>query len=94
MPERAGGDSKVLAEGGNSAPGNIAGSDHDAVGGKVLLLRNARLAGAADVHADFLESAFLEQRRETFTRRHLTLFMTGVNLFLAAGSEDLGLPVP
>ena len=94
LPERAGGDGEVLAESGNSAPGNIPGSDHDAVGGKVLVLDSARLAGAVDVHANFLESTFLEQRGETFTRRHLTLFVTGADLFLAAGCEDLGLPVP
>src|SRR5271165_5215818 len=44
LPERAGGDGEVLAEGGNSAPGDIPGSDHDAVGGKVLVLHSARLA--------------------------------------------------
>ena len=93
LAERAGGDGEVLAEGGDRAAADIAGADHDAVGRKVFLRRGAGLCDAADVHADFLEGAFLEQRGETFARRHLALLVTGAGLLLAAASENLGLPV-
>ena len=94
LAERAGSHGEVLAEGGHGAPADIAGPDHDAVGGQFLLLRDARLARAADVHADLLEGAFLEQRVEAFAGGQPALLVAGAGLVLAAAGENLGLSVP
>ncbi len=93
LAERTGGDSKVLAERSDGAATNIAGAHHHAVGRQILLLGNARLPGAADVHADFLESALLEQRRKPFTRGHATLVVAGARLILAPAFQQLDLSV-
>jgi hypothetical protein len=50
--------------------------------------------GAADVHADFLERAFLEKCRQPLARRHLPLFVTGARFVFAAAFDYLDPDVP
>jgi hypothetical protein len=94
LAERAGGHGEILAECGNRPARDVAGADHNAVGRKFLLLRDTGLSGAADVHADFLEGAFLEQCGKALAGGHPALVVTGVRLVFAAARKSSVLSIP
>ncbi len=94
LAERAGSDREVLAERRNGPAVDIAGADDDAVGRLIDVMRDPGLAVAADMAADFLERAFLEQRGKALAGGQPALFMAGADFLRPAAGQDLGFPVP
>ena len=88
------GDGEVLAEGRDRPSVDIAGADHHAVGGQILVLHAEMARLMTDMAAHFLECGFLEQRGEPVAGGHQPLGAALGELFDASAIADLRLPPP
>ena len=67
----------------------MAGADHHAVGGNVLVRHVEGGAAVADVGAVFLEGVLLEEGVEALARGHQALVVALADLLAATGGEKL-----
>ena len=88
LAQRAGRDGEVLAERGHRPAVHVAGAGDHAVGGIHLLVGAEGATGVADVHADFLEGARLEQRAQPVAGGEQPLGVALVDLLLATAKLD------